>query len=212
MGAVSPAEFIPLVEKTALIGALSNWVIHTALAQAGRWHANGHPMKIAINLSARNFEEWDICQRLEAACAQYSVDPRFVEIECTEGVWMESAAILATLKKIQESGMAISLDDFGTGYSNFSYLQKLPATIVKLDQSLLRNLDSDDRDRHIVRSLITLARSLDYRIVAEGVETPAALKIVTDWGADEAQGYLIDMPLSAIDFDRRLLAQSQLTA
>lgn len=204
LGAVSPAEFIPLMEKTALIAPLTEWVFRTALAQTRRWHARGHRIRMAINLSARNFTEPFICAQLEAGCREFGVDPAFIDIECTEGVWMEDPQILKTLHSIRDLGMRITLDDFGTGYSNFSYLQKLPATVVKLDQSLICDLHSDERDRHIVKSLIALAKSLDYQVVAEGVETKEALAMVKAWGADEVQGYLLDKPLTPEDFWRRL--------
>lgn len=200
LGPVSPAEFIPLIEKTALIGPLSHWVIRTAIRQLGEWHAAGNPIKVAINLSAYNFEEADIVERLAATCREFHVDPRYVEIECTEGVWMEGAGILKALNGIRDLGMSLALDDFGTGYSNFAYLQKVPATVVKVDQSLIRNVDANPRDQRIVRSLIALARELDYQVVAEGVETAQSLGLIRDWGCDLAQGYHFARPLSAPAF------------
>jgi EAL domain-containing protein (putative c-di-GMP-specific phosphodiesterase class I)/GGDEF domain-containing protein len=206
LGPVPPMEFIPLVEKTTLITPLTDWVIRTTLAEMRGWHARGYPVKIAINFSARNFEEPNIGERLHAACMEFGIDPRYIEIEATEGVWMESPAALRTMHAIRELGMGIALDDFGTGYSNFAYLQELPATVVKLDQSLIRNLCTSPRDQRIVRSLITLAKGLDYRVVVEGVETRKTLEMITAWGADEAQGYLMDRPLTPVDFEQRLLA------
>jgi EAL domain-containing protein (putative c-di-GMP-specific phosphodiesterase class I)/GGDEF domain-containing protein len=200
LGAISPAEFIPLVEKTALIGPLSHWVLRTAIRQIGEWHAAGHQIKVAINLSAYNFEEPDIVARLAATCREFNVDPRYVEIECTEGMWMEGAGILKTLHEIRDLGMSLALDDFGTGYSNFAYLQKVPATVVKVDQSLIRNVHSNPRDQRIVRSLIALARELDYQVVAEGVETEQSLGLIRDWGCHIAQGYHFARPLSATAF------------
>ncbi|HEV7816556.1 MAG TPA: EAL domain-containing protein, partial [Janthinobacterium sp.] len=200
LGFVSPAEFIPLIEKTSLIGPLSNWVFRTALHQVAQWHAAGHKIKIAINLSAYNFEEPDICERLEAACREFGVEPHYVEIECTEGIWMEGAHILDTLHRIRAMGMSLALDDFGTGYSNFSYLQKVPATVVKVDQSLIRNVHTNPRDQRIVRSLIALARELDYEVVAEGVETAHTLDLIRGWGCHIAQGYHYAKPLAPAEF------------
>ena len=200
LGAISPAEFIPLVEKTALIGPLSHWVIRTAIRQIGEWHAAGYKIKVAINLSAYNFEEPDIVARLAATCREFGVDPHYVEIECTEGMWMEGAGILKTLHEIRALGMSLALDDFGTGYSNFAYLQKVPATVVKVDQSLIRNVHTNPRDQRIVRSLIALARELDYQVVAEGVETEHSLGLIRDWGCHIAQGYHFARPLSATAF------------
>ncbi|MBY0237859.1 MAG: sensor domain-containing phosphodiesterase [Burkholderiaceae bacterium] len=195
LGFVSPAEFIPLVEKTALIGPLTAWVIRTAIAQTAAWHRAGHCIKIAINLSAYNFEEPDICDRLRGACDEFGLDPRYVEVECTEGIWMESPGILDTLNTIRAMGMSLALDDFGTGYSNFAYLQKIPATVIKVDQSLIRNVHTNQRDQRIVRSLIALARELGYDVVAEGVETAQSLELIRSWGCQIAQGYHFAKPL-----------------
>lgn len=200
LGPISPAEFIPLVEKTALIGPLSHWVMRTAIKQIGDWHADGHHIKVAINLSAFNFEEPDIVERLAALCAEFGVDPHYVEIECTEGIWMEGPGILKTLHGIRALGMGLALDDFGTGYSNFAYLQKVPASVIKVDQSLIRDVHNNPRDQRIVRSLIALAKELDYQVVAEGVETEQSLELIRDWGCHVAQGYHFAKPLTAPDF------------
>jgi EAL domain-containing protein (putative c-di-GMP-specific phosphodiesterase class I)/GGDEF domain-containing protein len=200
LGPISPAEFIPLVEKTALIGPLSHWVMRTAIRQIGEWHADGHAIKVAINLSAYNFEEPDLLTRLAALCSEFGIDPRYVEIECTEGIWMEGAGILQTLHDIRALGMSLALDDFGTGYSNFAYLQKVPASVVKVDQSLIRNVHENPRDQRIVRSLIGLAKELDYQVVAEGVETEQSLHLIREWGCHIAQGYHFARPLTAPDF------------
>jgi len=200
LGFVSPAEFIPLIEKTALIGPLTDWVIRSAIRQTAEWYAQGHPIKIAINLSAHNFEEADICQRLAEACREFGLPPRYVEVECTEGIWMESPAILKTLNEIRAMGMSLALDDFGTGYSNFAYLQQVPATVIKVDQSLIRNLHTSERDQRIVRSLIALARELEYEVVAEGVETEHSLELIRRWGCQLAQGYHFAKPLPPADF------------
>jgi EAL domain-containing protein (putative c-di-GMP-specific phosphodiesterase class I) len=200
LGPISPAEFIPLVEKTALIGPLTHWVIRTAIRQVSEWHADGNKIKVAINLSAYNFEEPDIVQRLSDVCREFNVDPRYVEIECTEGIWMEGSGILKTLHDIRALGMSLALDDFGTGYSNFAYLQKVPATVIKVDQSLIRNVHANPRDQRIVRSLISLARELDYQVVAEGVETEQSLGLIREWGCHIAQGYHFAKPLAAPAF------------
>lgn len=196
LGFVSPAEFIPLIEKTALIGPLTAWVIRTAVSQAAQWHRQGYCIKVAINLSAYNFQEPDICERLRGACDEFGLDPRYVEVECTEGIWMESPGILNTLDAIRAMGMSLALDDFGTGYSNFAYLQKIPATVIKVDQSLIRNVHTNERDQRIVRSLIALARELGYEVVAEGVETEQSLALIRAWGCQVAQGYHFAKPLA----------------
>jgi EAL domain-containing protein (putative c-di-GMP-specific phosphodiesterase class I) len=134
-----------------------------------------------------------------------------VEIEYTEGIWMESAHILETLHRIRAMGMSLALDDFDTGYSNFSYLQKVSATVVKVDQSLIRNVHTNPRDQRIVRSLIALARELDYEVVAEGVETEQTLDLIRGWGCHIAQGYYYAKPLAPEDWDCGLFAQRSIS-
>ncbi|WP_343650962.1 GGDEF and EAL domain-containing protein [Herbaspirillum sp.] len=206
LGPISPAEFIPLVERTALIRPVSEWVIQAALQQMATWNSEGMPVKLAINLAAPNFEESDLIGRLERGCRDAGIDPAMVEIECTEGVWMHSPAVLALLHEIRALGMGLALDDFGTGYSNFAYLQQVPASVVKIDQSLIRHLDTRQRDRRIVQSLIALAKELDYRIVAEGVETAETLELLRNWGVDEAQGYYLARPLTPEAFSAHVRA------
>lgn len=200
LGAISPAEFIPLVERTALIRPVSDWVLTAALQQMAAWRDEGMHFKLAINLSAPNFEEDDIVERLARYCLELGLDPCMVEIECTEGLWMQSPDVLQKLHDIRALGMGLALDDFGTGYSNFAYLQQVPASVVKIDQSLIRNLDTSARDCRIVQSLVVLAKELDYRIVAEGVETAQTLQMIREWGVDEAQGYHLARPLAPAAF------------
>ncbi|PHV36961.1 sensor domain-containing phosphodiesterase [Janthinobacterium sp. BJB304] len=206
LGPISPAEFIPLVERTALIRPVSAWVVAAALRQMAAWKDEGLPVKLAINLAAPNFEEADLIKRLEAACRETGIEPSMVEIECTEGLWMHSPAVLNLLHGIRALGMGLALDDFGTGYSNFAYLQQVPASVVKIDQSLIRHLDTSPRDRRIAQSLIALAKELEYHIVAEGVETAETLALLREWGVDEAQGYYMAKPLTAEAFAVHLRA------
>ncbi len=196
-GPISPAEFVPLVEKTALIKSLTNWVLDAALCQIREWKEIGLHLKVAINLSPRNFEEDDIVERIKHACLRHEIYPDEIEIECTEGVWMDGADVLDTLHRIRRFGIQIALDDFGTGYSNFAYLQEVPASVIKIDRSLISEIDTNPRAGRVVRSLIELAKQLQYRIVAEGVEMPSTLRLLQAWGVDEVQGYLLSRPLIA---------------
>ncbi len=198
LGPISPTEFIPLIERTALIRPLTDWVIRTAMRQLRDWNLSSPGMRIAINLSPRNFEEDDLCERLQAACKDFGIDPQWVDIECTEGIWMESGRCLQTLYEIRAMGMGLALDDFGSGYSNFSYLQKVPATVVKLDQSLIRHVHRSEYDQRIVQSLIKLAKELGYKVIAEGVETVEALSLIRSWGCEEAQGYFFAKPMTPL--------------
>ena len=201
LGNIPPGEFIPLVEQTALAEPLTQWVIHAALAQIAAWRSDGLQVKVSVNVSAHNLEEKDFADKLAAALTQYDVAPKWLELEFTESALMRNGAgIIEQLHAIRMMGVEIAIDDFGTGYSNFSYLQKIPATVVKLDQSMIRSLGTNPRDQTIVRTMIAMAHELDYSVVAEGVETRVEYDLLAAWGCDEIQGYHIAKPLTPVDF------------
>lgn len=195
-GMISPAEFIPIVERTTMIHALTNWVIRTALAQQAQWRKAGWPIRVAINVSARNLEEPGLLDALRQACLDEGCSPDEIEIECTETAAMGQGAI-RTLNALHAFGACISLDDFGTGQCNFSYLRDLPASILKLDRSLIHSIADNSRDQRIVEGIIHLAHDLSYRLAAEGVENQAVFDRLKTLGCDQAQGYYIAPPLDA---------------
>lgn len=201
LGEVSPAEFIPLVERTALARATTAWVLDGALRQAAAWRAQGLELKLSVNMSAANLEEADFVERLHAGLAQHGVPPSGLELELTESAMMsDSNAGLASLTEISAMGVDLAIDDFGTGYSSLSYLQALPAQVLKIDQSFMRDLARDERKQALVRTMITLAQQFDYRVVAEGVEEAEVLALLSAAGCDEAQGYLFAKPLAPAGF------------
>jgi EAL domain-containing protein (putative c-di-GMP-specific phosphodiesterase class I) len=210
-GAISPAEFIPLAEATAHIHALTAWVTRHAIAQAGAWAAKGHNIAIAINVSPRNLSRSGFAAQLSQILKYYGVAPSAIELEFTEGVLANNdLVVLDELQTLRQTGIRIALDDFGTGFANFSYITHLPADIIKIDRSFIRKIGADPRSALLVRTLIELAHNLDYRVVAEGIETERAYTMLTEWKCDEGQGYLMSRPLSvaqfaeAIDFTRPL--------
>ncbi|MBF0311456.1 MAG: EAL domain-containing protein [Magnetococcales bacterium] len=204
-GLVSPAEFIPVAEESGLIVPIGQWVLETAGRQVRSWLDQGYPgLRIAVNLSPRQFREKAIVETIQRALAEARIGPEFLEIEITEGSVMEnieaSAEVMARLKKI---GLHLSLDDFGTGYSSMNYLRRFPIDTLKIDQSFVRELTADSHDAAIVTAIISLAHNLGKHVVAEGAETAEQVEFLREKGCIEVQGYFFGRPLPADEFARR---------
>ena len=201
LGGVSPAEFMPFVEQSAMIRAITARVLEMALRQLAEWKAVGLGLDLAVNVSAMNLLEQDFAERLAAGLAEHRLDPTALELEMTEGALIgEANLVLTMLNTIAGSGVRLAIDDFGTGYSGLSYLQRLPAQTVKIDQSFIRGVANEAGNLAVVRATVSLCHDLGYRVVAEGVETQEALDMVAAAGCDEAQGYFFGQPLSAEAF------------
>jgi diguanylate cyclase (GGDEF)-like protein len=197
-GLISPDEFIPLAERTGLIGPLTDFVLRQALAQCRLWRASGRNLSVAVNLSARSLLDVDLAGDIARALAQARVDPSQLVLEITETSLMSDARhVMSVLNRLAAMGLTLAIDDFGTGYSSLSYLKRLPVNEVKIDKSFVLNMHNDDNDAVIVRSIVDLARNLGLRVVAEGVETVEAWDTLRDIGCDLAQGYVLSRPLPA---------------
>ncbi len=198
LGNVSPGEFIPVIEQTALTGPLTQWVLHTALTQLKVWRAQGVTLCLSVNVSARNLEENGFAGSVATALLQHGVAPGDLELEFTEGALIRhKSRVLEQLNQLCSMGVGLAIDDFGTGYSSFAYLRELPATTLKLDQCFMRELDANLKDQVLVQSLISMAHDINYRVVAEGVETVEVLDFLHKCGCDEIQGYYVAKPLDA---------------
>lgn len=196
-GLVSPAEFIPTAERTGIIRDLSYWVLETALDLLTKRQAEGAEGKMAVNLSPRLLNDPDLVDRVGALLHGRG---GLLEFELTEhAVMTDPHATGAVMRRLTDVGATFSIDDFGTGYSSLAYLKQLPASMLKIDRSFVTAMDHDERDRSIVTAAINLAHDLDFRVVAEGVETEAVYDLLVDLGCDEAQGYLIARPMAAAD-------------
>jgi EAL domain-containing protein (putative c-di-GMP-specific phosphodiesterase class I)/GAF domain-containing protein len=197
-GVVSPVEFIPIIERTAVMQAVTLWVANRAIAQLAEWSATLPELRMSINLSPRDFDNDALVPALAEACALHGVAPHRLEVEVTEGEWIgANPAVVRQLAQMRAVGMDVAIDDFGSGYSNFAYLKDIPANIVKLDQSLITDVRSNARHQIVARAILSLARELDYRTVAEGVEDLDTLALLRTWGCDEAQGFCISRPVEA---------------
>ncbi|NRF71102.1 EAL domain-containing protein [Aquincola sp. S2] len=191
-GAVGPAEFIPLAEDSGLIDALGRWVLRRACADAAGWP---EPLSVAVNLSAAQFGRGELVAVVSAALADAGLAPHRLELEITESLLMSNTEqTLGTLQVLSAMGIAIAMDDFGTGYSSLAYLWRFPFDKVKIDRAFTQNLGSDPKVSLIVHSIISLAHSLNIRVNAEGVETPAQMAALQAHGCDELQGFLLGHP------------------
>ncbi|GGC89398.1 sensor domain-containing phosphodiesterase [Halopseudomonas salina] len=195
-GPIGPAEFIPLAEKTALIGPISLKVMHAAVAQAAVWQSQGISLKVGINISATDLESSAFTDELAALIDQKGLNPSSLELEFTETALINKPqAVREQLDRISELGIKIAIDDFGSGYSNWTYLRDLPATTVKIDQTFMHNLHTNEKNIPLVQAVIELASRLGYRVVAEGIEDAATLELLQSWGCHEGQGYHIARPM-----------------
>nr|WP_277924493.1 GGDEF and EAL domain-containing protein [Sphingomonas sp. CROZ-RG-20F-R02-07] len=208
LGELSPAEFIPIIEQTSLAKPATAWVLDAAMQQRAAWQREGFDLQLSINVSAANLEESDFAQQVQLYLLKHRLRPEAIELEVTESAVMENGGrAMAQLRALNAAGVSLAIDDFGTGYSSLAYLQRLPARVVKIDQSFVRNLAEDERERALVRSMVTLSHDLGYRVVAEGVETAAAAAILADMGCEEVQGYYFARPMEVTDFWQWLVAQ-----
>ena len=208
-GLVPPAEFIPLAEETGLIVPIGEWVLHSACAQASAWSRDGHPLTMAVNLSARQFRQKNLRHMIEQALANSALDACQLELEITESMIMHRAEqAIATLQQLRDIGLTLSVDDFGTGYSSLSYLKRFPVHNLKIDQSFVRDLHINNDDAAIVRTVIALAQNLNLKTIAEGVESEQQLIYLAGLHCNEYQGHYFSKALPASDFLRRLPEQS----
>ena len=197
LGLILPERFIPVAEESDLIVELGEWVLNAACEQLRAWQQEGFALQVAVNVSARQFRRGNLEDRVVAAMVAAHVEPHLVEIELTESAIMQDAeASISTLQRLKSHGISISIDDFGVGYSNMRYLNRLPLDILKIDQSLIRDIGADSKDAAIVRAIIGLARSLGIRVIAEGVENHSQLSFLNAHGCNYGQGFLFGRPLA----------------
>ena len=191
-GMIYPDQFIPFAESTGLIGPITEWVLHAAIQQCKDWQYSGMALRIAVNVTARSFEDPQLVEKLEILLdgEGSALSPEQVEIEITENILMVDIEHGAkAIGRLRDLGVKVSIDDFGTGYSSLAYLKKLPIHSIKIDKSFVLNMTEDDNDAVIVRSTIDLAHNLGYQVVAEGVENRDSLALLESLGCDQAQGY-----------------------
>lgn len=197
-GTVMPGQFIGIAEKTGLIERLGEWVVESACAQMMAWRAAGTaPPRMAVNLSARQFKQPDLIERISSILKATGLEAGALELELTESMVMQDPQRAAvTLERLKQMGVSIAIDDFGTGYSSLNYLKRFPIDYIKIDQSFVRGVPMDAEDAGITRAIIAIGKTLGLKLIAEGIETTEQLKFLEDAGCDEGQGFLISRPLA----------------
>ncbi|WP_287497044.1 EAL domain-containing protein [Pandoraea sp. CB10b_02] len=197
IGAVGPAEFIPIAETSGMIVTLGEWVMQTACREASRLLRRcGRLPRISVNVSAQQFARQDVAAMVERALRTHALEPSHLEIEITETVLLgDSSAALGCLRSLHDLGVEIAVDDFGTGYASLAYLTRFPVNRLKTDQSFVRDMLTHAPSQAIVSAVIAMAHSLGLRVTAEGVETQAQAQRLAELGCDEAQGYWFARPV-----------------
>ncbi|GAB6042714.1 two-component system response regulator [Endothiovibrio diazotrophicus] len=206
---IPPFEFIPVAEETGLILPLGRWVMERAARDCLEWNRQGHDLKVAVNISAREFQDSRLLDRIDEVLADTGLAPKHFEVEITESMVMRDVdSAIRVMQALRERGVSISIDDFGTGYSSLSYLKQFPLHSLKIDRSFVRDLAADSNDRAIVSAVLSVAKAMELRVVAEGVEDNDQLTFLDDKGCDELQGFLVSKPLDKIRFEE-LLAKGE---
>ncbi len=203
LGAISPNEFIPIAESCGLIVPIGEWVLREASAQAASWLAQGHPpMHMAINISPSHFENEILLESMGQVLFDTGLPPNQLVVEITENVFSADCdAVQRTLRELKRIGVQVALDDFGTGYSSLSYLKRFPVDILKIDRTFVRDVVLDSESAAITEGIVSMARALRLRIVAEGVETEKQRAFLEGIGCESMQGYLFSPPISVLEMD-----------
>jgi diguanylate cyclase (GGDEF)-like protein/PAS domain S-box-containing protein len=193
---IGPAKFIPVAEETRLIVEIGEWALREACRQAREWQRERFPnLRMSVNLSPRQFQHADLRKMIALALDESGLEPRFLEVEITEGTAMQNIdRAVATMRSLRDMGVSIALDDFGTGHSSLNYLRSFPIDSVKIDQAFVHEIEASASDRAIVSAVIAMAHGLDLRVTAEGVETAAQFEFLRKEGCEEVQGYLFGRP------------------
>jgi EAL domain-containing protein (putative c-di-GMP-specific phosphodiesterase class I) len=195
---VAPLDFIPAAEASGQIVPIGRFVLRQACRQAVAWQARfpAWPLRMSVNVSARQLQEPDVAEDIKRVVDECGMDPRLLVLEITETVLVKDVeAMAAKLRALTACGLRVAVDDFGTGYSSLSYLHRLPLDALKIDRSFVSQMVRGDRHAQLVNTILQLARSVNLRVVAEGVSTPDQLELLREFGCEYAQGFLFSHAL-----------------
>ncbi|MFE3575942.1 EAL domain-containing protein [Lysinibacillus sp. NPDC059133] len=195
-GFVSPAQFIPIAEASGLIIEIGDWIIDEVCRYQKEWQMNGYrPVRIAINISPKQFRKENFARKIKAALKKYNVPPELLEVEITESSMTNVHETFSILTELKQLGVYVSVDDFGTGYSSLSYLKRYPIDIIKIDQSFIADITKDDKNEAIIKAIISMSHNLGLEVVAEGIEEPSQVDFLKRHRCQKGQGYLYNKPL-----------------
>ena len=208
-GLIPPIKFIPIAEESTLIVSIGEQVLYEACLQNKKWQDSGYKkIPVAVNLSARQFQQLDLCDKIKSILDKTGLSPSYLEIEITESIAMKDLdTTIRLLNELRSIGVKVSLDDFGTGYSSLNYLKKLPINNLKIDKSFVDEITTLKSEKVIAKAVIVLAHDLNLTVIAEGVETPEQLSFLKIQDCDKAQGYLFSKPIPADEFEELLRKQ-----
>ena len=211
-GLVAPNAFIPVLEELGLVVQVGDWVLAEATRQLSLWHQNRIRVpKVSVNLSARQFSDGNLHQRIQRILGYSGIPAACLELELTESILMQDVgAAMNTLNDLKSLGLCIAIDDFGTGYSSLNYLKQFPIDVLKIDRSFVDGLPQGEQDGQIARAIIAMAHSLNMTVIAEGVETQEQLDFLRNHACDEVQGYLLGRPMTAQQFESQFFGDNLL--
>ena len=197
-GLMPPSEFIPLAEDCGLIMEVGAWVIEQSCRQIAAWRDQGYEVRVAVNVSARQLDYYDLAEQISGMTAEHGISPANLEIELTESTVMsDPEEVIDLLRRLRELGVTVAIDDFGTGYSSLAYLRRLPLNVLKIDRSFVQEVEINEEDAQIVKTILALGHALKFKVVAEGIETQHHANMLRSLGCDMGQGYLYSKPLPA---------------
>lgn len=207
-GLVTPTSFIPIAEEVGLITQIDEWGLYEACRQNKRWQDKGcKPIRVSVNMSQAQLYQTDVISSIRGALEKTGLQPQFLEVELTETMAMQDIdRTINILEQIHKMGVSISMDDFGTGYSSLSSLKLLPINLLKIDKSLIDDIDTNEAARSIVKAIVDLGKAMKLEVLAEGVETKEQFELLSELSCDIAQGYYYGKPLPASELERRFLS------
>jgi EAL domain-containing protein (putative c-di-GMP-specific phosphodiesterase class I) len=207
IGFVSPDELIPIAEETGLINNIGSFMLEKACEQAARWNEAGHNVKVSINSSVREFRDKNMAKSILETLARTNCPANLLQIEITEKFALEAEAetgIIKQMRTLEKEGITFILDDFGTGYGSFRYMQLLPITTLKIDQTFTNSLLKSEKTQQLVNGMVQLGKSMNLTVIAEGVETEQQQELLISYGCDALQGYLINKPIPSDEITKLL--------
>jgi len=208
LGQIPPNKFIPIAEESGIIIPLTGWILEETCKQLAKWQKTSSDHKdliVSVNISGKHLSNDDLIDDVENALIEAKLDACYLKLEVTESAAMENAEhTISILNRLNQLGVQLSIDDFGTGYSSLSYLHRLPFNTLKIDRSFVSAVGENGEGSEILETIISLAKSLKKKIIAEGIETEAQLELLEDLGCEYGQGYLMSKPLTVEKMDRAL--------